>query len=287
MLKQGMSRATTVLAGLLLLAAPVLSQPTGAELTRLVGQGETLFSQKCQACHTLGKGDRPTGPDLAGVTERRDHQWLTSFIADPEKMFAAADPVAVELLAKFNNLPMPSMGLDAAQLEALLAYLAHPVEAVQQVRPQTTPDATGNAARGERLYTGSLAMSNGGAPCIACHALAALGTAGVSNYGPDLTDIYSNYEAEGVAAILESLAFPSMEAIYATRPLTETERLDLTAYFAQAAEQQASPATPLAGMILLGVVIVFAIVALFGLRRLKGVRQPLVDQVRKQRGAKQ
>ncbi len=146
--------------------------------------------------------------------------------------------------------------------------------------------ATGDATRGEQLYTGSLAMTNGGSPCIACHALSGLSTAGAANYGPDLSGLYADYEAEGVMAVLESLAFPSMEAIYATRPLTEAERLNLTAYFAQVAEQQAPPASSLAGPILLGIVIVFAIVALMGLRRLKGVRQPLVDQVRKQRGIK-
>lgn len=149
--------------------------------------------------------------------------------------------------------------------------------------------ATANAAdagQGEQLYTGALALANGASPCIACHALAGLGAAGAANYGPDLSTLYADYGAEGVAALLESLAFPSMEAIYSSRPLTETERLDLTAYFSQVAEQPAPAATSLAGPILLGVVIVFAVVALMGLRRLKGVRQPLVDQVRKQRGMK-
>ncbi len=144
--------------------------------------------------------------------------------------------------------------------------------------------ATGNDARGEQLFTGSRAMTNGGSPCIACHALAGLGTAGRASYGPDLSELYADYEAEGVAAVLESLAFPSMEAIYANRPLTETERLDLTAFFARTAETQTLPTTSLAGLILLGVVIVFALVGLSGLRRFKGARRPLVEQARKERG---
>jgi len=143
-----------------------------------------------------------------------------------------------------------------------------------------------DADKGGQLYSGAIPMANGGSPCIACHALSRLGSAGAANFGPDLSSLYADYGEEGVAGVLESLAFPSMEAIYTTRPLTDKERLDLTAYFAQTAEQQAPPAGSLAGPILLGVVIVFAIVALMGLRRLKGVRQPLVDQVRKQRGMK-
>jgi mono/diheme cytochrome c family protein len=141
-----------------------------------------------------------------------------------------------------------------------------------------------DAIKGGQLYAGSIVMSNGGSPCIACHALKGLGSAGTASYGPDLSNLYSDYGEEGVAGVLESLAFPSMEAIYASRPLTTEERLDLNAFFAQTATQQAAPAKSLVGLILLGVVSVFAIVALLGLRRLKGVRQPLVDQVRKQRG---
>jgi len=129
-------------------------------------------------------------------------------------------------------------------------------------------------------------MENGGSPCIACHALSGFGAAGAANFGPDLSNFYADYGDEGVLAVLDSLLFPSMEAIYSTRPLTETERLDLTAFFAKTTELQPPPAPSLYGRILLGVLIVFAIVALMGLRRLKGVRQPLVDQVRKQRGVK-
>ncbi len=147
--------------------------------------------------------------------------------------------------------------------------------------------ATGDANRGEQLFTGSQAMANGGSPCIACHALAGLGTAGTASYGPDLSGLYADYEAEGVAAVLESLAFPSMEAIYTNRPLTEEERLDLTAFFAQSAEKQPPASQSLAGLILLGVIIVFTLVGLSGLRRFKGARRPLVEQAKKQRGVMQ
>ncbi len=156
-----------------------------------------------------------------------------------------------------------------------LLFLSSPVAA-----------ATGDAGRGEALFVGKTAFELGGAPCLACHDLSGLGSAVAASFGPDLSNLYTDYGAEGVAGVLESLAFPSMEAIYASRPLTEQERFDLTAFFAKTSEQQAPAAKSLAGLILLGIIIVFAIVALMGLRRLKGVRQPLVDQVRKQRGMK-
>lgn len=37
-------------------------------------EGEKLFSEKCAACHTFGK--KMLGPDLAGVTLRREEGWL-------------------------------------------------------------------------------------------------------------------------------------------------------------------------------------------------------------------
>lgn len=147
--------------------------------------------------------------------------------------------------------------------------------------------ADGNALHGQQLFSGASRMVNGGSPCIACHALSGLGSAGTAGYGPDLSNIYADYGADGVMAVLESLALPSMEAIFATRPLTETERRDMTAFFAQAAERQAPPVKSFAGLILLGVVIVFAVVALMGLHRFKGARKPLVEQAKKQRGVMQ
>lgn len=73
------------LAALLLAATAMAVQPSGEKLTSLAEEGEYIFRQKCSACHTIGEGDKPTGPDLAGVMERRDRQWLTSFITDPGK----------------------------------------------------------------------------------------------------------------------------------------------------------------------------------------------------------
>ena len=50
--------------------------------------GEALFARMCAACHTVGKGDR-VGPDLDGITERRQRYWLVKFIANPQRMRAS------------------------------------------------------------------------------------------------------------------------------------------------------------------------------------------------------
>ncbi|BCR04517.1 hypothetical protein DESUT3_15860 [Desulfuromonas versatilis] len=141
-----------------------------------------------------------------------------------------------------------------------------------------------DALRGEALFVGTASFANGGAPCLGCHGIAGagLGKAAGANYGPDLTALFEDFGEEGVMAVLEDLSFPSMEAIYAARPLTEQERDDLSAFFAEVSGQQAAG---IGGRLTLDVAIAslafFALVAMLGWRRLKGVRQPLVERTRK------
>ncbi|MFL5417502.1 MAG: SCO family protein, partial [Myxococcales bacterium] len=51
---------------------PTTSYTQAPELHK--SKGEYLFSTRCSACHTIGKGDG-IGPDLKGVTSARDHGW--------------------------------------------------------------------------------------------------------------------------------------------------------------------------------------------------------------------
>jgi len=84
--------------------------------------GQALFKRLCAPCHTIGAGDR-VGPDLRDVTARRDRAWLTSFISDPKKMFAAKDPTALALAAKFPAVRMPALGVSDTSAADLLSYL--------------------------------------------------------------------------------------------------------------------------------------------------------------------
>ena len=85
--------------------------------------GEDLFRQKCAACHAIGRGDL-LGPDLAGVTRRRDRAWLARWLANPEKLVMEKDPLALELAGRSGKVAMPNLGLSGAEVEALIAYLA-------------------------------------------------------------------------------------------------------------------------------------------------------------------
>lgn len=84
--------------------------------------GEAIFLKVCASCHTVGLG-RKIGPDLAAVTLRRDRDWLTRFLMDPDDMLKAGDPIAVALDADFPGVRMPDLGLGATDAEDLIAYL--------------------------------------------------------------------------------------------------------------------------------------------------------------------
>lgn len=86
-----------------------------------VDEGKAIFQNKCVACHTIGEGKR-IGPDLKGVTERRDASWLKGFIQSPSSYFAKKEETAVALLKEYG-IPMPDLGLKEEEVEAVMAYL--------------------------------------------------------------------------------------------------------------------------------------------------------------------
>lgn len=108
--------------------------------------GQEIFEAKCIACHSIGEGAR-VGPDLHGVTQTRDPAWLDRWLAEPDVMLAEGDPVATELLAEFNNVPMPNLQLTAGDIDNLVAYLSNPngmpAPAILDYSLRVTPDETG------------------------------------------------------------------------------------------------------------------------------------------------
>jgi len=73
-------------------------------------KGKLAFESKCLACHSIGQGPK-LGPDLAGVTKRRDDDWLARWLKSPDKMLAS-DETAKSLLKEYKNIPMPNQNLD-------------------------------------------------------------------------------------------------------------------------------------------------------------------------------
>ena len=147
--------------------------------------------------------------------------------------------------------------------------------------PLGKASAAGDPGRGEALFVGRTPFANGGAPCFACHSQKGVGLSAGASFGPDLSSLYDDYGADGVAGVLESLSFPSMEPIFAKRPLTEAERADLLAYFERTAKLSETPDSGLLALqVIVGVGVLLAIALLIGKRRMREVRQPLIDRQR-------
>jgi protein SCO1 len=87
-----------------------------------VGGGEYLFASRCSVCHSLGQGDK-MGPDLLGVTSRRERTWLLRYVQVPDQVLASGDPIAKALNEKYRQARMPNVGLGGADAAAIVSYL--------------------------------------------------------------------------------------------------------------------------------------------------------------------
>jgi cytochrome c len=87
----------------------------------LAERGERLFVERaCTTCHTIGAG-RLVGPDLSGVTTRREREWTIAMIRNPDSM-VRIDVTARALFAEYMT-PMANQGLTQDEAHALFAYL--------------------------------------------------------------------------------------------------------------------------------------------------------------------
>jgi protein SCO1/2 len=84
--------------------------------------GKYLFGRQCIACHTIGRGDS-LGPDLVGVTQRRDRQWLLRMIQKPDELLDNKDPIAAALLKKYKGLRMPNTFVSDLDASFIVAYI--------------------------------------------------------------------------------------------------------------------------------------------------------------------
>ena len=98
--------------------------------------GEEIFQGNCAGCHTIGKGDL-VGPDLSGVTLRREENWLIKQIKDPDGLVEEKDPIALQLLKEFN-MPMVALGLSDDEIKEIILYLKNVDKNINQEATSTS-----------------------------------------------------------------------------------------------------------------------------------------------------
>jgi protein SCO1 len=111
-------------------------------------RGQYTFTNHCAACHTIGGGEQ-FGPDLKGVTSRRDHDWLARFIVSPQKVREAGDPIALALRARYKSVIMPNLDLMGDDAQVLIEYIERESQKPREsagTSGEARPAATGSAS---------------------------------------------------------------------------------------------------------------------------------------------
>jgi len=247
------------------------------------------FRLNCANCHTIG-GGRLIGPDLKGVTERRQREWLLTFVADPKGAMDRGDPDALKLLQEASGQLMtvpPTISRD--RIEKLLDLIAaeSALEKSQFVGLQLDDRALTDldVRRGRALFLGEASFQNGAPACVSCHTVAGLGGLGGGRLGLDLTAAFGRLQGrKALGAWLAAPPSPTMQPVFKRRPLEGEEILALVAFLKAAddtgQEVAASHALPL---LLLGAALAALILVAFDFlwrHRFRAVRQPLVEHAR-------
>ncbi len=210
-----------------------LTFPTKSKASEVTGassKGYAVFNDNCISCHTVGDGDR-VGPDLKGIVGRRKMKWLREFIQYPSKLINAKDPIAMDLLKKYDVV-MTDMGLTDEDVDEVIKYLKNPeaVTVVSKVKTDTKDQealtqgvSPEQVSKGIALYQGKQRFVNGGPSCLACHNVKSPDVFSGGLLAKDLTTSFSRLGGMGLGAILKNPPFPVMKKAYKDKPLTEDE----------------------------------------------------------------
>ena len=104
---------------------------------RSIPRGEQIYRTRCVSCHSLTGNEvaDALGPDLLGVTQKREMQWLLDWLKAPDQMLKKKDPIAMALYKKYNNLAMPNMRLNKEEALTLLDYIKNETQRLQGKKP--------------------------------------------------------------------------------------------------------------------------------------------------------
>lgn len=122
-------------------AAPKGDSYANAPKLRNIPRGEQIYRTRCASCHSLTGKELAgaLGPDLLGVTQRREKRWLFDWLKAPDQMLKKKDPIAIALYEQYNNLAMPNMRLNKEEAVVLLDYIKDETERLQEGPVQAYP----------------------------------------------------------------------------------------------------------------------------------------------------
>jgi len=125
-----------------------------------VEQGKALFTKNCTSCHTVGKG-KLIGPDLVGINDEHESEWLFAWIRNSSELIASGDEDAIAIFEEYNKTQMTAFPqFSDEDLSNILAFIAEGPEVVVAVAGSADGDAAGDAgASQESLVVLMLAIA--------------------------------------------------------------------------------------------------------------------------------
>ena len=85
-----------------------------------VATGQQIYDSKCLACHKL-TDERVVGPGWAGVTKRREPEWIINMITNVDMMLAT-DPEAQKMLEQCL-VRMPNQNVSPEDARKILEFM--------------------------------------------------------------------------------------------------------------------------------------------------------------------
>lgn len=205
--------------------------------------GKDLFQKNCSVCHLIGDG-KLVGPDLMGVTQRRDRDWLIKFIANSQEVIQSGDPIAVQLYEEYKKSIMPPFTqLSNEEITSIIDYLDKWEPAKTEVLTVDVNKKTGfkhdEVLRGERLFYGLIPLEAGGSfNCTDCHNTV---TSDTLNWNPSAVDLARAFvDPEGMN-IYQSMNQPvslKMEEAHKGIKMNEQEIYFITAYLSHLSDKE-------------------------------------------------
>jgi protein SCO1/2 len=120
---------------------PEIDEYKNAPKLRDLSRGEQIFRTRCYSCHTVTGMQRKAalGPDLLGVTGKRNMNWLANWLRAPDQMLEDKDPIAVALYEQYNKLAMPNLRLKKEEAIDVIDYLRKETERVLAEQAKDAP----------------------------------------------------------------------------------------------------------------------------------------------------
>ncbi len=262
---------------------PVIVPKPIPKTQELLAEGKEFYKEfGCNECHGLsGRGDGPSAPTLKD-------SWGEPIVpydfTIPGRMKAGSSVEVIyrTLAAGIGGTPMPAYGEPMNQEEQNMYWaIAYFVDSLKA--EGATQSERGDSAVGQNLFAGSTRFKNGGTPCMACHNIDGISALGGGVMGPDLTIAYNKFKKDGLHAIISDMIYPTMNAIFAEKPVTFEEADALIGYLEDVSlnkgPQIGNNLLFMVGAGVIGTILLFGLYFIIWSRRKKGsVNQDIYDR---------